>query len=482
MKRIVVCLLILAGLTLSMGVRSISTRSRAGTQSLHYHLLWRAKLDANADSKAIVARGRPPKRLRIAVVLAGNNTSNCDPANPVGRATTYAFDARNGHKLWSASTEGPGRCTTAAPAVSGSWVYSPGLDGRVHRYALMTGREWRRGGWPKRFTRMPAVEKASANLVVSVPYLYVTTSGFIGDQGHYEGHLVTINLRTGHQTVFNSLCSKIHALLGPTPSSSHYCPDVQAGMFGRGQAAVDPLNRDVYVVTGNGPWNGHTNWGDSVLKLSPDGHKLIDAFTPRDQAFLNNQDLDLGSTGPAILPPVTIAGRRYDLLTQGGKGPAKASGGPKVVWLVNRDRMGSKPGPGHTGGQLQYLPAPGRCEVLTAPAVWKGSGGRFAAIYTNDCGASAYTIRASKSGKPEMAVKWHFSGSFTSPVVFGQTVYIAHGGAVDAFNPVSGHRIWSSATVSGGTIGAVHWEYPAISGKLLFMTDESGRLYAFRRR
>src|ERR1019366_285247 len=97
--------------------------------------------------------------------------------------------------------------TTAAAAVWENWVFSPGLDGKIHRYSLATGAEYRKDGWPKKFTRRPYVEKASANLVVSANYLYLATSGFIGDAGYYEGHVATIDLLTNHETVWNSLCS-----------------------------------------------------------------------------------------------------------------------------------------------------------------------------------------------------------------------------------------------------------------------------------
>ncbi len=185
-----------------------------------YHRVWQARLSANADSTAVVARNvrlHDGKKRNIAVVLAGNNGGNCSPGDPVSPARTYAFNTSNGQRLWSASTRGPSRCTTAAPAIGNGFVYSPGLDGRIHKYAITSGKEVTSGPWPERYTRMPDVEKESANLVVSGRWLYATTSGFIGDAGHYEAHVVAINLDTGHKNVWNSLCSNIHRLLGPKP-------------------------------------------------------------------------------------------------------------------------------------------------------------------------------------------------------------------------------------------------------------------------
>ena len=111
----------------------------------------------------------------------------------------------------------------------------------------------------------------------------------------------------------------------------------------------DPVTHDVYIVTGNGPWNGRTDWGDSVLKLNPAGSTLLDAYTPTNQAALADQDLDLGSTGPALLPPIRQGGHVYHLLVQGGKGPTCDSCGG-AAWAadsltaVRRPRRGPASG------------------------------------------------------------------------------------------------------------------------------------------
>ena len=62
-----------------------------------------------------------------------------------------------------------------------------------------------------------------------------------------------------------------------------------------------PATGNLLVATGNAPWNGSTNWGDSVLVLSPDASRLVGHWTPDNQAELNASDLDLGSTAPALL-------------------------------------------------------------------------------------------------------------------------------------------------------------------------------------
>src|SRR5207248_1300560 len=125
--------------------------------------------------------------------------------------TTYAVDARSGAIVWRFATHGPGITTSTAVAdPSGQVIYAPALDGQVHKLVAATGGEVRGRGFPLRITRMPAVEKDAAALNLANGYLYAATSGYIGDAGPYDGHVVVLRLRDGLTHVFNSLCSTIH--------------------------------------------------------------------------------------------------------------------------------------------------------------------------------------------------------------------------------------------------------------------------------
>jgi outer membrane protein assembly factor BamB len=458
-----------------------SANVRAGTADHHtvsFTKLWTASVAPLVDSAPILVPNvsTGSGKQSVLYVLAGNNGSNCSPGDPVHAAMLYALTATHGKHLWHASTSGPARCTTAGPAAGpgGTWIYAIGLDGRVHRYAATTGKESTGHGWPERVTDMPDVEKVSAAFAVSRGYLYVTTSGYIGDQGHYEGHLVTINLKSGKRTVFNSLCSNIRTLLGPTSGKPNYCASIQSGLFGRGQGVTDPLNRDVYIVSGNGPWNGDTDWGDSIMKLHPDGTKLVDSYTPTNQASLNRSDQDLGSTGPAILPPVALGGKTYHLLVQGGKGPACDGCGGVALRLIDRDDMSGQGGPGHLGGDLADAIAPGGCETLTAPAVATSSSHVTTVIYANDCGTAGYRVEGGSSGKPTLQRVWSIGTHGTTPVVHAGVLYVARDNTITAYNPATGKVLGST-----GGIGAVHWQNPLIVGKTLYIADQDGHITAF---
>jgi hypothetical protein len=68
---------------------------------------------------------------------------------------------------------------------------------------------------------------------------------------------------------------------------------------GRGPAADGAGN--IYVITGNGDFDGVRNWGQSFLKLAGAASGLVGSFTPADWKSMSDNDADL-SAGPALIP------------------------------------------------------------------------------------------------------------------------------------------------------------------------------------
>ena len=91
-----------------------------------------------------------------------------------------------------------------------AYVYAYGLDGFVHKYEVGNGGEVTTDGWPELVTLKPDVERVAGGLTIATSattsYLYVVTNSFF-DGGDYQGHLTTIDLASGNQNVFNTLCS-----------------------------------------------------------------------------------------------------------------------------------------------------------------------------------------------------------------------------------------------------------------------------------
>ena len=112
----------------------------------------------------------------------------------------------------------------------------------------------------------------------------------------------------------------------------------RSGIWMSGGAPAVDASGSLYLSTGNGTFDGNSgtppnnDFGDTVMKVgtSP-GLALVDWFTPFNQAFLDGQDADLGSSGVVILPDQN-SGTAH-LLVAGGK--------EGKLYLLNRDAMGN---------------------------------------------------------------------------------------------------------------------------------------------
>jgi len=108
---------------------------------------------------------------------------------------------------------------------------------------------------------------------------------------------------------------------------------------------------NLYVVTGNGSWNGTTQFSESFLKLDPHLH-LLDWFTPTNHEQLDKDDNDLNSSGATLIPGTK-------LVLGGGK--------EGKLYLLDRDKLG------HLGdeGALQHFQATG--SHLHSIVYWKSA-------------------------------------------------------------------------------------------------------------
>ena len=106
-----------------------------------------------------------------------------------------------------------------------------------------------------------------------------------------------------------------------------------ASIWQSGRAPAIDDNGDVYVVTGNGDYDGASSFGESLLRLSGgrrtaqgQNHLSIrDWFAPADWSALNDVDNDFGTTGVILVPGT-------NLLVTGSKAG--------TLYVVPRDAMG----------------------------------------------------------------------------------------------------------------------------------------------
>jgi hypothetical protein len=361
---------------------------------------------------------------------------------------TLALDPTSGHILWTftpagySGWAGSSQITVSSPLAdpNGLYVYATSPNGLIHKLALSDGREARGGGWPVSITHDATHEKLGAALNIDGPYLVVATSGYLGDIPPYQGHVVLIERASGRvASVFNTLCANRRYFI--VPSS---CSASDSAILSRGGAVVEPGGARLLVSTGNGPWNGSTDFGDSVIELTVPGLDYRQAFTPTDQEELNTSDTDLGSSAPVLLGQdrVLIAGK---------------DGVMRVLSLAHLD--GAAPSrPNRLGGEVQRLALPGGGELFTAPAVWTAStgprGGASTTMFIGDEHATAaYALIGGR-----LREVWQNSTPGTSPVMVGGLLYVydPSTGGIYVYLPRSGRPI---AKLPGS---AGHWNSPIV--------------------
>lgn len=365
---------------------------------------------------------------------------------------TLALDADTGARLWQfqesdySRLAGSAQITTATPVIDPDrrFIYVSTPNGYIHKLNVVNGHQV----WATRITFDPTKEKIAGALNIEGNAVIAVTGGYDGDYPVYQGHIVLINRGSGHITaVWNSLCSDRRHLIDP-PSS---CPASDSAIFGRAGSVVLP-NGNILIATGNAPFNGTTNWGDSVLELSPN-LTLLHNYTPTDQNTLNVDDVDLGSTSPTYLGVV----KGMPLVVQGGK--------DSMLKLLNLDRLDGTSGPaGPTlGGQLQEIKDPGYTQDFSTPAVWTSPSGDVNLVETDAAGTGDYYVGSDGL----LHVAWENDTAGTSPVIAGGLLYVydQNDGLLKIYRPSSGQMLDSLPAAPG------HWNSPIVIGGRIIVPE-----------
>jgi hypothetical protein len=180
--------------------------------------------------------------------------------------------------------------------------------------------------------------------------LYVGFGGNGCDEYAYNGWLFAYNSQTLQQ----------EAAFLITPDGT------RGSIWQGGSGPAQDENGYIYLATANGTYDGPTgnnDYGDTVLKMGWNGGVLgmVDYFTPYNQLQLAQQDLDLGSAGPLILPD------------QPGVYPHELVAGGKqgTIYLIDRDNLGQyNP---EADNVIQELPQAVVGELTGVPTYWNGS-------------------------------------------------------------------------------------------------------------
>jgi hypothetical protein len=152
-----------------------------------------------------------------------------------------------------------------------------------------------------------AHENQRAALLLANNNIYITFAGHC-DQGNWAGYTFAYSASTLAQVgVFNA------------------SPDANgAALWQSGNGPAADSSGNVYLITGNGSWDGENDFSETFLKTDKN-LKLLDWHTPSDYANLDSGDQDLTSSGPLLIP---------------GKSLVLGGGKDGVLHLVNVSDMG----------------------------------------------------------------------------------------------------------------------------------------------
>ena len=152
--------------------------------------------------------------------------------------------------------------------------------------------------------------------------------------GTYHGYLLGYNATNLSQV----------AAFNVTPTGS------EGAIWSSGMAPAADTNGNIYIMTGNGTFDGTNNFGESMVKLN--GSLVVqDYATPATWSTLNSGDTDFGSGGPVLLPAHYVVGMGKD-----GR-----------LCMADINNMG------HVGNFIQNFAAQTKGDTLgKSPVYWQG--------------------------------------------------------------------------------------------------------------
>jgi len=230
----------------------------------------------------------------------------------------------------------------------------------------------------------PTVQQQRAALALSGGYVYVAYGGLAGDCGTYHGWVVASK---ADQSTANSARDSLLSYQVPTGWAG--------GIWAPSGPAVDELG-NLFIATGNSGSSSTFDFGNAVIRLSRDLRQL-DWFAPSNWIQLNDQDRDLGSTGPIILNSTVV----FQIGKDG------------IGYLLNAQKLGG------IGGQLFSV------QVCSEPGAGAFGGSAYSPPYLIvPCTNGIVVLEINPAPSPSFNVVWR-GPNFDSgpPIVAGNAVW-----------------------------------------------------------
>ncbi len=188
------------------------------------------------------------------------------------------------------------------------------------------------------------------------------------DNGPYHGFLLGYNATSLTQIgVFNT-----------SPGGE------EASIWQSGQPPAIDDKGNIYFITGNGSWNGTTQFSESFIKLDAHMH-LVDWFTPTNHLQLDKDDNDLNSSGAVLLPGT-------HLVIGGGK--------EGVMYVINTEHFG------HLGDEHAVQHFPATSSHLHSMVYWKSAkNGNLLYLWGQRDRARAYRFNGNKFDETPLMIR-----------------------------------------------------------------------------
>jgi hypothetical protein len=297
----------------------------------------------------------------------------------------------------------------------------------------------------------------------------------------------------------------------------------ESGIWQSGGALAVDAGGNLYFETGNGtfettlitaPYSGrlstdvanlqvpnHGDYGDSVVKLTPDsdtsqqpdnpngfGLHVSDYFTPNNEQNLANNDTDLGSSSPVLLPDsVGNATHRQLLMANDKQG---------IVYLIDRNNMGGYGGVSGDNGlgngintnivQQLGTPSSGATKgAWSTGAFYAGGSASSGTIYYANQGDAGRTFTITGA---HITASGTNGGSFSYPGASpdisangptnGIVWTLDPNGTIIAYNGSTQGTAFSNQLFSNGSAGSTHFSRPTVAdGEVFIGTNGSLNVY-----
>jgi uncharacterized protein (TIGR03437 family) len=262
---------------------------------------------------------------------------------------------------------------------------------------------------------VPLAHKQRTALLLLNGTIYSSWSGNC-DRGTYHGWVMAHDAKTLQLTGFFNDSAGVSG----------------ASFWNGGAGPAADAQGNIFVVSANGDFEGSVSlaqYDESVLRIAPAPDlAAADQFTPFNKVLLDQQDLDLGSSGALVLPDEAGSpAHPYVLFTSGKEGR---------MYLLDRQALGGVQ-QGSDSGALASLPIPGTGASFGSAAYFNG----FIYVAPSNSPTMAFPVSGASLGSMPAATTSNQNGSL------GATPSISANGSKDGI-------AWTIPNIDGGQLVA----------------------------